>query len=70
MAPNWRRPRFGATSGDLWDLRFLRERLSEMKLDWNAPSLPKEPTTPKPAPLKVTVDLGEIEVMTNTPIPQ
>ena len=44
----------------VWDLRLLRQRLAELGLDWDAP--PYDPPAPHlNSPLRVEVDLGELE---------
>ena len=52
-----------ATSGgaiQTWDLRLIRAGLAAMALDWDLLPYPPLDTKHKPAPLRVTVDLGEL----------
>jgi hypothetical protein len=44
----------------VWDLRLIRQRLDELKLDWEAPAYPQAPPAADIPPLDVTVDLGDL----------
>ena len=49
-------------AGRVWDLRLLRERLAEMGLDWDAPPfLPADKNHKHTAPVRVEIDLGELQ---------
>jgi WD40 repeat protein len=53
------------TSGEdnaihVWDLRALRQELAKFRLDWDEPAFEPAREQPGAAPLKLTVDLGDL----------
>ncbi len=55
----------------VWDLRMIRKRLAEMRLDWAAPAYPDEdPAAASLPPLPpIQVNLGPLSSSTNSPNP-
>ena len=45
----------------VWDLRLIREQLAKMGLDWDMPSYPPKSIPDNAPPLKVNVDLGDLD---------
>ena len=45
----------------LWDLRKVREELAAIGLDWDLPPYSPPPPTEDPAPLRVELDMGDLE---------
>jgi WD40 repeat protein len=44
----------------VWDLRALRQELAQFRLDWDGPAFEPAREQPAAAPLKLTVDLGDL----------
>ncbi len=58
--------RLVTVSGDsqsvhVWDLRAIRDQLAEMDLDWDLPPYPPAGDPKDAPPLRVTVDLGDLD---------
>lgn len=55
---------------EMWDLRRLRARLTEMGLDWDQPPFPPPVEAAPPPPLRVEIDLGEPDGKSKPPRPE
>jgi WD40 repeat protein/tetratricopeptide (TPR) repeat protein len=53
----------------VWDLRRIRRQLAELGLDWDAPPYPDAPPPAAAKPLRVTVDLGDLQHLADFPDP-
>jgi WD40 repeat protein/Tfp pilus assembly protein PilF len=53
----------------VWDLRRIRRQLAELGLDWDAPPYPDAPPPTAGKPLRVTVDLGDLQHLADFPDP-
>src|SRR5207253_10686088 len=51
----------------LWDLRAIRRQLADIGLDWDLPAYPPLAEATEIKPLKVTVDLGDLEKLVPKP---
>ena len=59
-ARNWWSPREGQ-SLHVWDLRAVRDELAQRGLDWDLPPYPPAGDSHDAPPLRVTVDLGDLQ---------
>jgi tetratricopeptide (TPR) repeat protein len=54
----------------VWDLRRIRRQLAELGLDWDAPPYPDAHPPTAAEPLRVTVDLGDLQHLADFPDPK